>query len=201
MYIRILMRYVWTLLLSLLLLVFMTGCAQKQPFKEAKAIENTALVYIYRLSSHGLDDVKYRLYAGNEKIDYMLGGGEYAPVHIKSGAVSIRAVANGVLEHTLDLNLEAPNSYFVKLTPKEGGDFTIEAMTNIQGLTDLKKTFLSGSELEIDPLKKKVVEEKEETVTQHLSISDEIAKLYEMKERGIITQEEFTALKAKVIAK
>ncbi len=195
------MQYVWNSLLSVLLLFSITGCAQKQPFKEAKIIENTALVYMYRLSSHGLDDVKYRLYADDEKINYMLGGGEYAPVHIKAGTVRIRAVANGVLEHTLNLNLEAANSYFVKLTPKEGGNFTITATTRVQGLTDLKKTFLSGSTLEIDPLHKKVVEEKEETATKHSSISDEIAKLYEMKERGIITQEEFTALKAKVIAK
>ncbi len=195
------MQYVWISLLSIFLLFSIMGCAQKQPFKEAEIIENTALVYIYRLSSHGLDDVKYRLYADDEKINYMLAGGEYAPMHIKTGTVRIRAVANGVLEHTINLNLKAANSYFVKLTPKEGGNFTITATTSAKGLSDLKKTFLSGSTLEIDPLHKKVVEEKKETAIQHPSISGEIAKLYEMKEKGIITQEEFTALKAKVIAK
>ena len=191
------MRVVLTLSLTLLLAVLFSACAQKKPFSPAQVTQESALVYIYRPAVHGHNTPTYRLYIDDEKIPYVLGGGEYAPVYIKAGKATLRAVANGILEQSTALDLHAGETYFIRTLPTEGGIFTMQRVTDNEALKELSHTFLSGSELTIDADKKKLITDtKGNTPT---SVSDEIAKLYEMKEQGIITEAEFVRLKTKLI--
>jgi hypothetical protein len=194
------MNKILTSILAGWVLILGAGCAPKEPFKEARQIENSAVVYIYRLLSHGNDDVKYRLFVNGEKIDSIIAANEYVPLHIKTGEVTISAVAKGVIEHSVTMNVQNAQRYFVKLTPTAGGDFTCKTLEPDKASSEIATTFLSGSVLKIDPTQSKIIQTKTDKQTP-ASASEEISKLYEMNQKGIITDEEFAALKAKVIEK
>ncbi len=193
------MRVAITFSLTLLLAVLFSACAQKQPFSPAEVTQESALVYIYRPLVHGHNTPTYRLYVDDEKIPYVLGGGEYAPVYVKAGSVTVRAVANGILEQSVILNLHKGRTYFIRTLPQEGGTFTMQRISDDPAQQEIVHTFLSGSELKIDAAKKKLVPQNKPESSA--LISDEIAKLYKMKEQGIITETEFIQLKTKLIAR
>ena len=164
----------------------------------ADAVDNTALVYIYRLATPGLDANNYRIYVDHKYTHQLLKANEYFPFHIKAGDLTISAMTNSIIEHKIAMNLETKKEYFLKITPIEGGDFTLKEVSQTQAINELAATQLSGSEIKEDPTLSKVVDN---TKTTQVSASDEITKLYEMKEKGIITEAEYQKLKAKVIAK
>ena len=187
----------FTLPLLVWLPLVLVSCAQKQPFTSAQLSQESALVYLYRPSIHGHNTPTYRLYVDNEKIPYILGGAEYAPVYLKAGKATFRAVANGILEQSVTLDLHNNTAYFIRTLPQEDGTFTMQPIAADQALNEISRTFLSGSELQIDADKKKLITHN--AAQESPSASDEIAKLYKMKEQGIITEEEFIRLKTKVI--
>ncbi len=164
------------------------------------AIEDTATVYIYRLSKFGLDDIDYKLYVDGKSTHNILKSNEYCAFHVKEGDVTIGAIANGIIEHSLAMDLDDDKDYFLKITPTDGDNFKIESVEETKALIEISKTELNGSILAEDPAKNKLVQEKK-TTPKLVPVSDEIAKLYEMKEKGIITEAEFKSLKAKIIAK
>ncbi|MEA2110436.1 MAG: SHOCT domain-containing protein [Campylobacterota bacterium] len=195
------MKNILTTTLLITTLMFTSGCSLKQPFHKEKAIEGTATVYIYRASKLGVDDNKYKIYVDGKYSHRQLKTNEYFPFHIREGDVTISAISNGIIEHELTMDLDNEKDYFIRITPIEGDDFTLKAVQEPQALTQIAKTGLSGSMFEEDPKESKLVEKKDTEVASPLAPSDEITKLYEMKERGIITEAEFKSLKAKVIAK
>ncbi|GEM_PF-3556797 len=193
------MRIILTVSLLFVIALFTVSCVQKQPFVKEKVADESALVYLYRPLVHGSNDVGYRLYVDNEKISYILRGGEYAPVHLKAGRATFRAIANGILEHRVTLNLENGTEYFIRMLPQEGGDFTMKVLPKSIAILELSNTFLSGSELSIDTDNTKLIPPKPSQASG--SVSDEISKLYNLKEQGIISEEEFRQLKAKIISR
>ncbi len=193
------MRITVPFFLLLLLPFVLISCAQKQPFSTAAISQESALLYIYRPLVHGHNTPAYRLYVDDEKVPYVLSGGEYAPVYVKTGRATIRAVSNGILEQSVTLDLQKGAAYFIRTLPLEGGIFSMQHIADTQALNEISHTFLSGSELSIDTDKKKLITHDQSPTS--ISVSDEIAKLYQMKEQGIITEEEFTQLKTKIIGR
>jgi hypothetical protein len=185
-----------------LTLLGVSGCSLKAPFKKAESIDDTATVYTYRLNHPGLDGTSYKIYVDGKYAHHYLKANEYFPFHIKEGKVTISAIANGLIEHAIELDLDDDEEYFLRVIPKEGGDFTFEVVNESVALNEIRGTKLSGSTFEENPVEDKVVEEKALTQPQQsTNASDEINKLYDMKEKGIITDAEFQTLKAKVISK
>ncbi len=193
------MRIFFTFFLLIPLPLVLISCAQKQPFAPATVSKEGALVYLYRPLVHGHNTPTYRLNVDDEKIPYILGGGEYAPVYVKAGHAKFRAVANGILEQSIALDLQKHHTYFIRILPQENGTFTMQKIAEDPALHEISQTFLSGSELAIDADKKKLIPRT--TPQTSASVSDEIAKLYGMKKEGIITDKEFRQLKAKIIAR
>ncbi len=194
------MKRILAVLLLIATLLITTGCALKKPFKKVDAIDGTATVYVYRLPKLGVDATDYKLYVDGKYTHQLLKANEYFAFHIKEGKVTISAIANGILEHSVSLDLSNTQDYFLKVTPVAGDNFTIKAVQEAQALSEILTTDLSGSTREENPEETKLVKAQSPS-TKQLSASDEITKLYEMKEKGIISQEEFAALKAKIITK
>ncbi len=196
------MKNILAAIVIALALLGTSGCSLKAPFKKAESIDDTATVYIYRLNHPGLDGTSYKIYVDGRYTHHYLKANEYFPFHIKEGETTISAIANGIIEHAIELDLDDDNDYFLKITPTDGDNFTFEVVGESVALNEITGTVLSGSTFEENPVENKVVEEKVATKPTGISsASDEISKLYDMKEKGIITDAEFQTLKAKVIAK
>ncbi|MBD3824866.1 MAG: SHOCT domain-containing protein [Epsilonproteobacteria bacterium] len=194
-------------LLSLLILgsvmLLGLGCATKTPFIEAKVSNDKATLYVYR-KFNGFDmSSAYRLYINDKLVKDSLMGDGYMPFSVDAGKVNVRVYRDIINQHTLTLDAQAGRSYFIACESSadtgafdmmlQSADIAGREITSTYYYTEAKKSEYFPS----------FEDSKEENNTKKetRSDSDEIQRLFEMKEKGIITEDEFATLKAKVLSK
>jgi len=191
-------------LFTIILFAFL-GCADRTPFKEQEPIKNSALVYVYTLKSVSANEdynyAPYTISIDNKIETPKLMQSEYAIYDLKPKELVISARKNVLIEKDVKLNLEAGNIYYLKI--KENLDdesFSFQRIDETNALQEIAKTGLVGSNyiFENDDKVERVSEKTSDT-NELKAQTDEIQRLYDMKEKGILTQEEFETLKAKVI--
>jgi len=199
-------------LLTILLLI--SACGNKLAFKQQKALENGSLVYIYvpiRInSSEDTSTGDYMIRINNKQYKRRIEQGEYITLKLKSNPTKISATKMEIQEQVLDLNLEASQIYYLKITDDmSDGNFMFEKVSTEKGLKEIKKTGLAGSneespeniiteffDSEDDNIS--VVNKKEAKTT---SKTKELQDAAELKEKGLLTDEEFKTLKAEILAR
>ena len=214
------------ILLAILLLI--SACGNKLAFKPQEALTNGSLVYIYvpvRVSSDdGSTASDYMIRINNKLYKRRIEQGEYISLELKSNQTKISVTKREIEEKVLDLNLQASKIYYLKITDDmSDGGFMFEVMDAKKGLKEISKTGLAGTNEEssqnvitefFKPEEKKSSEIKETKTTQKTSIAppppstkqnisktDEIMKAYGLKEKGVITDKEFNALKTDILNK
>ncbi|WP_324172111.1 hypothetical protein [Sulfurimonas sp.] len=217
------------ILLLLAMLLLITACGSKTPFKVQKPLDKASLVYIYALSQITEDDdasdPEYSIRINNKPYMQRMKEGEYIVLNLKPQAMSISATKKEISEQVLEMNLAVGKTYYLKLSSSEDGVVDFKQVDNTTGSKEIIKTGLAGSSEEsteniITEFVKSTETESMEVkavapavipvatpqkVTpppaQNISKTDEIMKAYEMKEKGIVTDEEFKALKINILNK
>ena len=234
-------------LLILALILLISGCATKTPFKTQEPLQGAALVYMYVADTqsnmdHSMEDSKYKTQINGKNVAGTIEAGEYKVFDMKPATVLFTAVRRNIETLHAKLSLQAGQTYFLKTQSGAFGEaFTFEQVSASEASEDLKTSKLAGSfemdmaayvpdfggstagkdsdnkipamsEAEIDAIiEKKLAAMGTNTqapaaVAPRVNIStssklDDIKEAYEMKKEGLLTNEEFKAMKAEILAK
>ncbi len=200
------MKTIKTLLLSLTLLLI-SGCGSKVPYKTQEPLKNAALVYIYVTDTNNFTDNLetsiYQIRINGKKIKQKISHNEYMPLDLKADEVTISTTRTQIEERSLTLHLEAGKIYYLRVkTDMDDGGFEFEEVKKSIGMQEIVKTTLAGATLEDKDAKlTELMESKKSDAGKKESFSkiDEIKKAHELKEQGIISNEEFEALKKEIL--
>lgn len=169
------------------------SCA-KTPFKAQETLENKALVYIYVKTPEGLNDSnrypQYSIKIDGKYIDGDISHEEYITLDLDPADIEISAIRATIEAQSLKLNLKAGSTYYLRIKSfsDDFAEFNFEELPKSIALEEIKVT-------------KNVTPKEEEKVEaiQTLSMPDEIEKAYELKEKGILNNQEFEKLKADIL--
>jgi uncharacterized protein DUF2846 len=230
------MKIIKILLLSLILLL-LTGCGNRTPFKAQEPLENAALVYIYTTTSvtsdENTNESDYSIRINNKPVMQRIKSGEYMVFNLKPQPMTISTTKKQIDEKVLNLDLKTGQIYYLKIKDDlDDGSFAFHKVENSIGSKEIAKTGLAGSSEEsqeniitefVNPKETESVEVKPTvapatavvpvvvpqasapapaaSAAAPVSKTDEIMKAYEMKEKGIVSDEEFKALKTNILNK
>ncbi|MFA6192247.1 MAG: DUF2846 domain-containing protein [Sulfurimonas sp.] len=206
-------------------LLLLGACGNKTPYSAQKPVENAALVYVYADSAvgsgEGMNSAYFNVRINNKRYLQRIKSGEYMAFDLKPEAMTISATRAQIEEKVVKLDLKAGQIYYLKIKDNlDGGRFEFEQMNEEVAVKEIAKTGLAGSSEEstkniITEFVNPKEEKKEDTSakleptrtaqpnadTNGLSKSDEIEKAHNLKEKGILSEEEFKALKTEILTK
>ncbi|MEN8145980.1 MAG: SHOCT domain-containing protein [Campylobacterota bacterium] len=217
------MKNLYITLTILFLTLVLAGCS-KAPFKEQEPLKNAALVYVYVATDDGVNDSDRNPYYkvgfnGKNVKDGMLVN-EYMVFNLKPETVTVSTTRANIEKQELILQLKAGEIRYLKVQSfsDDFGKFSFIEVSSEVGLKEITKTrtavedkkeagyidvlieSISSDEEQNAVIVKEDVTEKE-TAESAQSNADELERLFELKEKGAISQEEYETLKAKVINK
>ena len=180
-------------------------------------------------SSEGTNRGEYSLRINNKPVMQRVKDGEYMALNLKPQAMTISATKGQIQEVVLDLDLKAGQTYYLKIVDSQDGSaFDFVKVKNSEAKIDIASTGLAGSSEEspeniitelINPKNSDSMEvkavvpvvvpaatqtpvaSKAQIQTVPMSKTDEIMKAYGLKEKGIIDEQEFKALKTNILNK
>lgn len=187
--------------------IVFTACADRTPFKEQEVLKDTALVYVYIAKTVSTDDNFHddplSIKIDDKTLTPKIMQNEYIAYNLKPRSITISAIKGAVLSQEIKLDLKPSQVYYLRVKNSSNSDsFTFEKMNQVVGLQEIAKTTVAGSNFIFKDNDK--IEGLVETTPDNKATrtkADEIQRLYDMKEKGILSQEEFETLKAKVIKK
>ena len=230
-------------LLIVAIMLLVTGCGTKVPFKAQEPKDGASLLYVYVVDSisddDSMQDSKFRLRINNKNVAGTIRGGEYKIFDMKPATVLMTAVRKQIEEKHLKLTMEAGKTYFLKVQAASFGEaYEFEEVSMNEGQSGIALTSLAGevgidltayvpdyagstaknkdgvvavpamTEAEIDAMIEKKLSQRvsapavpQTVTTPKLSKMEQIEKAYNMKEQGILTEEEFAKVKADILAK
>jgi hypothetical protein len=245
------------ILLTVVLVLLVSGCGSKKPFVEKQAIDHAALMYVYvadRISDDDqMQNSEFQLRINGQNVEGRVIGGEYKVFDMKPATILLSAVRTNVEEMHLKVKLEADKIYYIEIKESDfGDDFTFKEMSASEARKDLANSVLADSfeidatkyvpdfagstimkdremaipamsEAEIDALIDKKLNARKATPSKVAPVKtqqkvvpvvtspkpgisratqmDEIERAYSMKEKGMLTQDEFNKIKAEILAK
>ncbi len=210
-------RFKILLLSSLVLLL--TACGSKIPFKKQEPLANSALVYVYLPSNVSNDDADnssdYNIRFNGRRVMERISSDEYMAFNVKPEKVTISVVRKQIEEKSITLDLKVGQVYYLKIEDNmDAGNFNFVRMNKRDAYPELIKTGLAGSSVENEENIINVFTDEPKAegvvvapITQSapavskVSKMDEIQKAFDMKEKGILSDEEFSTLKAEILAK
>lgn len=196
------------------------ACGSKSPYVERKPLDNAALVYVYVVPQSGVTDNNrdhaYKIKVNGKNVEGYVKADEYMALDLKPGNVEVSATRADVETQSLKLQLKAGDVHYLKVESYSDAfaKFDIVKSQNMIAKKEIVKTVDAASknivEKEIEGVSvfaDKKESAKESTVqttataAAPVSKTDELEKAYKLKEKGIITEEEFKTLKSQIITK
>ncbi len=148
-------------------LLFMTACGNKLPFKKQEPLENAALVYIYApdtvTAGEDTQTYEYSIRINNKRYLERIEDGEYLVFNLKPLTLDLSATRAQVEEHKLTVTLESGKIYYFKIQKQDDGTFTFERIDPSIASKEIAKTGLAGSS----------VESKENIITEFVNPKDD----------------------------
>ena len=206
------------LLLSLTLLLF-TACGNKILFVKQEPLANSALVYVY-LPSHtnGSENdysSNYNIRFNGRQVMERIFTDEYMAFNVKPEKVEISVVRKQIEKKSISLDMKVGQIYYLKILDNlEGDTFDFVSMNERDAYPELMKTGLAGSSVESEeniidvftdePKKEEPAVVAAPIVTPKVNTTskmNEIQKAFDMKEKGMLSEEEFKSLKAEILAR
>lgn len=212
----VIMKKIFVLSSLLLVGMIFSACGSKSPYVERKPLEDAALVYVYVVSQSGVSDNNrdhaYKIKVNGKNVEGYVKADEYMALDLKPGNVEVTATRADVEAQSIKLELKAGDVNYLKIKSYSDAfaKFDIIKSQSIVAKKEIAKTVDATSkniiEQEIESTtifaeKKEPVKEQSVVVQQSLSKTDELEKAYSLKEKGIISEEEFKTLKSQIISK
>nr|MDA3908530.1 hypothetical protein [Sulfurimonas sp.] len=175
-----------------------------------------------------MSDGEYNIRINNKQVMQRIKDGEYMVFNLKPQAMTISATKKQIQERVLKLDLKSGYIYYLKIKDnQEGSTFDFVKVNNSLASEEIAKTGLAGSSEESqDNIITEFVNPKETDSMEviptaapaavapvvipkastpapaaPMSKTDEIMKAYGLKEKGIISDEEFKSLKTNILNK
>ena len=215
------MKKTTLLLLSLTMLIF-SACGNKIPFTKQEPLPESALVYVYLPANISDDDATfisdYNIRFNGRQVMERISSSEYMAFNVKPESVEVSVVRKQIEVKSVTLDLKIGQIYYLKIEDNlDGNSFDFVRVNKRDAYPELMKTGLAGSSVENEDNIINIFTddepEKEESavvapdtsqaepVVQTSSKMDEVQKAYDMKEKGMLSEEEFNSLKADILAK
>ena len=204
------------ILLLTIVSLFFSACGSKIPFSVEKPLPDSALVYIY-FPQHVSEDEdshesEYNMYFNDRKVIDTIFANEYMSFNVKPGNVKISVTRKQIEEKIINLNLKSGTTYYLKIMDNiTGNEFNFIQVNKRVALSEIVDTGLAGTSVSSPdniinvftdtPKEKSVLTEPTVQTVSKASKMDEIQKAYEMKEKGILSQDEFNSLKSEILAR
>ena len=210
-----------TLLLTTTLFIF-TACGSKIPFSKQEPLLDSALVYVYFPANISDDENSnesdYNILFNGRRVMERISSSEYMAFNVKPELVEVSVVRKQIEEKSISLDLKVGQIYYLKIEDNlAGNNFDFVRVNKRDAYPELMKTGLAGSSVEnedniINIFTDDEPEKEEsavvapavsqaESVAKTSSKMDEVQKAYDMKEKGMLSEEEFNSLKADILAK
>ena len=145
------MKILKTLTLTLILLLI-TACGSRVPFKKQEPLENAALVYVYVPESvtagEDTQTYDYSIRINNKRYLERITEGEYLAFNLKPLTIDLSATRAQVEEHKLSVTLQAGQIYYFKIQKQDDATFTFERVEPSIASKEIAKTGLAGSSVE-----------------------------------------------------
>jgi hypothetical protein len=172
-------------------------------------------------NGEGMNSPYFNIRINNKRYLQRIRSGEYLAFDLKPEAMTISATRAQIEEKVIKLDLKAGQIYYLKIKDNlDGGRFDFEQVSEESGANEIVKTGLAGSSEEStkniitefvnskeDKKEDASVKVESTTTVQPVadtnvpSKADEIKKAYSLKEKGILSEEEFKALKTEILTK
>ncbi|QOY54470.1 hypothetical protein HUE87_11420 [Candidatus Sulfurimonas marisnigri] len=213
----------------LLILLVFTACSSKVAFAKQEPLQGASLVYVYvpQFVSTGENGNmgSYKIRINNKRVESKIFEGEYQVFNLKPEKISISVTKDGIEERKLQMDFKEGESYYLRvINDVQNNNFSFVQAEKGVALKEIAKTGLSGSRaIELDNIITELVtpDEKQESTpivsaplapkpaVQKVQIEtlttsskmDEVKKAYQLKVDGILSEDEFTKLKAEILAK
>ncbi|EDZ63709.1 hypothetical protein SMGD1_1550 [Sulfurimonas gotlandica GD1] len=204
-----------------------TPFKKQEPLENAALVYIYALDNVSSSESSTASDYNIRI--NNKPYMERIKQGEYIVLNLKPQAMTISATKKQVEEKVLTLDFKTGHIYYLKIKDDlDNGAFEFQQVNNSIGSKEIIKTGLAGSSEEsqeniitefVNPKETESVEVKAvvapvvapiaipqastpaQSLSAPMSKTDEIMKAYGLKEKGIISDEEFKALKTNILNK
>ncbi len=193
------------LLVAVLLLI--SGCGNRVPFKKQGPLDNAALVYVYVAPDGAFEsNPNYRIRINNKRVNKRVKKDEYIVLNLKpTKSINFSATKLAIDEEDLKMNILAGKTYYLKIQGSGSGGFNFTHVTSNIGSEEIKNMGLAGSIMEeVTDVISELIEDPKDTPNlqvKSLSKPDEVQKAYKLKKQGILTDEEYNKLKAEILAK
>lgn len=244
-------------LLVVAIMLLVSGCGTKVPFKEKEPLDGAALLYVYVVNKTGdnknMSDSKYKLQINGKNVNGEINRGEYKVFDMKPATILVTSVRRNIERMHVKVNMQAGNIYYLKIESGSfGGFYNFDQVSASEGRAGVAKTTFADafgidvtkytpdfagstagedgktmsvpamSEAEINAIIEKKINERIANMpvqaapaqtapaaasipsyvnTPKVSKMDEIQRAYDMKEKGMLTEEEFSTIKAEILAK
>ena len=193
--------------------IMLSGCAPKSPYVEQKPLEGAALVYVYVVPQAGVTDNykdhAYKIRVNGKNVEGYVKTGEYLALDLKPGNIELSAARADVEVQSIKLQLAAGDNNYLKIKSYSDGFAKFDvvktqdviAKKEIASSVNAKSKNIVEKEIEDTVLLSDKKEPAKEQNVVPLSKTDELDKAYKLKEKGVITEEEFKTLKSQIISK
>ena len=217
------MKNIFTTVITLFIALVFAGCA-KTPFKAQEPLANAALVYVYVGIDDGVNDTDrnpyYKVGLNGKNVKGGMLTNEYMAFNLKPETVEVSATRAEIEKQVLILHLKAGETRYLKAQSfsDDFNKFLFKEMSSEVGAKEIANTRAAVEDKKeddyisvlIDSVSSEeegnaaVVKEdaaEKDTEKSEQSDANELERLYELKEKGAISQEEYETLKSKVINK
>ena len=200
------MKTTLKILTILFITLFIGGCGTRIPFTEKTISKENALVYIYVSNDLGtnesISDSYYKIKINSKNLKQKIRMNEYMAFEMKPNNTTISVIRAAIEEKTIVLDLKSGNIYYIRLDTNLDNDaFSLTQIDSKIASKEIQKTGLAGSiAVDENEIISEVVDSEKNKI-KNLSKSDEIKKAYKLKTDGILSEKEYSKLKAEILAK
>ncbi|MFT7003906.1 MAG: hypothetical protein ACJAWW_001258 [Sulfurimonas sp.] len=199
-----------------IILLLITACGTKVPFKAQEPVNKASLVYIYVSSEMRTDDGNsegdFAISINNKRVLQRVKEGEYTLLNLKPEKMNISVTKSQILEQVINMDLKEGETYYLRVKEGSNDKFDFTQVSSSLALKELSKTGLAGSSVQsveymVTELvtgtqeEKSIIKVPASTKAPITSKVDEIQKAYKLKEQGVLSEEEFQALKTEILTK
>lgn len=197
------------LILLTAVLMLVVGCADKKPFAKQEPLENAGLVYLYVVPDGEFEsNPNYKVLINGKRVEGRVKKGEYTVFNLKpTSNLKISVVKQEIQEKSVTLNITSGHINYIRVKGSATDGLVVKHVPNSVGSKEIVKMGLAGSVIDesVNEAIEELIPEKKPAPAVQAAPSaskvEQIEKAHALKEKGILSEEEYKKLKAEILSK